>query len=366
MKCFKMLALAISTIMLLTLITSAFAIEEKENSVNEVVEALPDEAGDVLSDINPTDLHAGENGLVAIWENVKKSAEDIFKSSFRSGARILLVVILCTLGTAITSEGSCKEMIVLCSLISVSAIALTNLNSLFGLGVNVLHKLSDFSKVLLPTMCTAAVSAGAVTSAAAKFAATSLFVDILITVSERFIVPLITMFLATSIGGSLLIKSPLGGITKFIGWLCKTAITLLVTSFTFYLGISGLVTGKADEVTVKAATTVLGTAVPVVGGIISKAAGSIVAGAGMIRNAIGVFGLLGVLAVCAVPFLTLGLHYLTYKAVAAISEAVSDKRMSQLIGSIGTAFGMLLALVGVGGIMLFFSLISSMRTVSGI
>ena len=38
--------------------------------------------------------------------------------------------------------------------------------------------------------------------------------------------------------------------------------------------------------------------------------------------------------------------------------------MAQMVSDIGTAFGMLLGLVGAGGMMLFFSVISSMKAVS--
>ena len=123
---------------------------------------------------------------------------------------------------------------------------------------------------------------------------------------------------------------------------------------------------KADEFATKLTKTALGSVLPVVGSIVSDTAETLVAGAGILRNAIGVFGFLAVAAICLTPFLTLGLHYLVYKGTAAFSEALADKRMAELISDVGSAFGMLLALVGAGGIMLFFSLISSMKAVSGL
>jgi len=130
--------------------------------------------------------------------------------------------------------------------------------------------------------------------------------------------------------------------------------------------MTGLITGKADEVATKVTKSALGAVLPVVGDIVSNTAETLVAGAGLLRNAIGVFGFLAVAAVCLTPFLTLGIHFIVYKGTAALSEALADKRMSELISSVGTAFGMLLALVGAGGIMLFFSVISSMKAVGAL
>ncbi len=62
--------------------------------------------------------------------------------------------------------------------------------------------------------------------------------------------------------------------------------------FTGYLTLSGAVSTSADALTVQATRSAVG-AMPVVGRILSDAAGSVLAGAGVVKNAIGVFGLLG-------------------------------------------------------------------------
>lgn len=104
-------------------------------------------------------------------------------------------------------------------------------------------------------------------------------------------------------------------------------------------------------------------ALPVVGSIISDAASSIVAGAGLLRGAVGIFGMTAICAVCAAPFAALGLRYLLYKAAAAYAAVLPSGRLSELVGGIGTAYGMLLGLVDCGGIMLFLSVISSVKAV---
>ena len=272
---------------------------------------------------------------------------------------------LCAAADSALDPGAPKEAVALCAAVAVSAIAAGNVSAFIGMGIETLHQLLDFSHVLLPVMCSAAVSAGAVTSAAAKYAATSLFMDILLGVGVNVIMPMISVYLASIIAGAALGRETLEGVSKLLKWVCTTALTLLTLAFTAYLGMSGLISGKADETALKLTKSALGAMLPVVGGVLSDAAETVVAGAGLLRNTIGVFGALAVLAVCAVPFITLGCHYLAYKGAAALSEALTDKRMANLISGVGDAFGMVLALVGTGGIMLFFSLISSMRMVSG-
>ena len=57
------------------------------------------------------------------------------------------------------------------------------------------------------------------------------------------------------------------------------------------------------------------------------------------------------------------IRYLVYKLAAAVCSCVADKRMGELIGDLGTCFSLVLALNGTGGLILFVSLSSLMRTV---
>ena len=59
------------------------------------------------------------------------------------------------------------------------------------------------------------------------------------------------------------------------------------------------------------------------------------------------------------------LRYLLYKAAAALCSAFADKRIAGLIGELGGVFGMVLGIVGAAALMLFISIISVTRAVSG-
>ena len=96
----------------------------------------------------------------------------------------------------------------------------------------------------------------------------------------------------------------------------------------------------------------------------ADAAGAVAAGAAVLKNGIGVFGMIVVLAVCTVPILKIGFAYLTYKGAAGLSGTVADSSISKLLGTIGTAFGMVLGLVGSAAVMLFVSVIISMKAVT--
>lgn len=338
-----------------------------QEEAEKLTDALPEGAEAAMDGISPSDAAAkGEEGLEAVFDQIRENGAGIFKAALRSGAMMLTIVLLCALASSAMSDGAAKDTVSLCGTIAVSALAVDNMNSFIGLGMDTIYALSDFSKALLPALCAAAVSAGAFTSASAKYAATALFLDVLLTVGIKVIMPLIGAYLAVLIAGAALGKDSLSKVAELLKWACTVGLGLMITAFTAYLSITGIISGKADEMAARMTKSALGALLPVVGSAISEAAGTLVAGAGMVRNSIGVFGLLAVLSVCAIPFLRLGAHYLVYKGTAALSEALTDKRMGDLIGGVGSAFGMVLGFVGAAGIMLFISIISSMKAVGAL
>ena len=135
--------------------------------------------------------------------------------------------------------------------------------------------------------------------------------------------------------------------------------------FTAYISISSIVASGGDAVASKFAKTAISTALPVVGSIISDAASTVVAGAEAMRNTVGVFGMLALLAVCVSPFAVMAVNYLGYKLTAAAVKAFGCHKLASLTDCIGSAIGMILGLAGCCAIILFVSMAISIKAVGG-
>lgn len=327
--------------------------------------ALPEEAAEILGDMSVTDALQPEGALQRLGAAAREKLQSFVQRGLKSAGAMLCVIILCAVAETLTGD-STQRYVELGGALAVAAIAVGDVHNFIGLGTQTLHSLSDFSKALLPSLAAAATASGAMTSGAAKYAATALFLDVLVTAASRVIMPVIYAYMAATVAKATIGDAALTGVAGLLKWLAGSLITVLMLAFTCYLSLTGVISGTADAAATRLAKTAISTALPVVGSIVSDAAGTVVAGASILRNAIGVFGLLAVLGMCLSPFLTLSVQYLLYKAAAGVADLVSGKRISNLIGGIGTAFGMVLGLVGAGALMLFFSVISSVRAVTGV
>ena len=79
---------------------------------------------------------------------------------------------------------------------------------------------------------------------------------------------------------------------------------------------------------------------------------------------LGVALLLAVLAICLTPFITMAVQYLLYKLAAFLAGTVTQEPLADLIGALGSAFGLMLGMTGSCALALLISIISSVSVVS--
>ena len=177
---------------------------------------------------------------------------------------------------------------------------------------------------------------------------------------DRLLVPLVYAYVAACTACAAVGNPGLKKVAGVLKWVVTRSLTTLLVVFVTYLTVSGAIAGTTDAAALKAAKMAISTAVPVVGGIISNAAETILVGAGLLKNTVGVFGMLAVLGICVVPFLKLGAHYLTYKFTGALAAMLADSRLAELIDGISTAFALMLGMTGASALLLLVSIVSGL------
>lgn len=324
-----------------------------------VAEAVPAEAREILGELDWNTGRGTAEAMEKLWAWVRGQLDEVLHQALQSAAVALGVTLLCSLAAAVSADGKAPEAVLLGGALAVSASCAGSVTGYLSQAREALCSMIDFSKALLPCMAAASAAGGQAVSGAARFAASSLFMDVLLSVGTNLVLPLIYAFVAAAVARAALPVGPLGGPVRMIKWVCTTALTALCTVFTLYLSVTGAVSAPTDALAGSLVKTVVSNALPVVGKIVSDAAGSYLAGAALLRGAVGAAGLAVVLCVCVGPMLSLGAHYLCFKAAACVAEPFAEGRLSGLIGDVGTAYGMALGLVGSGGAMLFVAIVTS-------
>ncbi len=326
--------------------------------------ALPASAGAALGGALTVEDASLDGALPRLLAYLRGQMRGALAEVLRPLAAIAAITLLAAAVRPLLPEREAFDPVGFASCLGVSAAALTACGAVFPLGRETLHALSDFSHALLPTLTAAATAAGAPTSAGVKYAASALFSDLLLTAAERLILPMVSACAAAGCASAVL-GGTLDGPVRVTTWSARTLMKALVLCFTAYLSLSGALSSGADAAAVKVAKSALGTLLPVVGRTVADASDALLSGAAILRNSIGAFGLVAALGVLALPVLRLALHYLLFKAAAALLAPAAGGRIAKVLDAVGSACGMLLGLVGSAAVILFLSVFSLIETVRG-
>lgn len=333
--------------------------------VDELYDSLPAQAAEISGRIDSDGKYDVDGALRRLWNGFITDIKDEIDANIKSFFSLIMLNLLCAMCYSLCQDKKISEYINITGICAVSAMFMGNMDSMVNQTVEALMEINTYSKLALPTVFTAAAASGSVVSASARYAALSVGLEIIINAARSFIVPLIYSFLALSMCKALFDDPLIKAVQRFIKWLMGISMTILTLIFSLYISLTGAISGSADALAIKTARTVISNVLPVVGGMISDAASTVLSAANMIKTSAGALSLVAICALCAGPFAILSVKMLLFKLAAAACDMIQGIRLSAYINEIGTALSFLLGLLGSISIMLFISVMSVIKAVSG-
>lgn len=299
-----------------------------------------------------------------LWYVVKKTVQAA-QPDLAEGAGICLAVLAAVLLTSMLQgfPGSGRAVGELVCTVAVATILLNSSHAMIRLGEETVTALSEYGKLLLPVMTAAMAAQGAGAASGALYTVTAALDTVLGSLISALLVPGIYIFLALAIANSAMGENPLEKLMDFVKWLITWGLKLVMYAFSGCLGITGVISGSADAAALKATKMAISGVVPVIGGMLSDASEAILVSAGVVKGAVGLYGLLAILAIWLRPFLKLGIQCLLLKFTAAVCAVFGGKQATGLIQAFSTAMGFLLAMTGTVCLLLLISTVCFIKGV---
>ena len=321
---------------------------------------IPEAPKDAI-DLLPPDRDTFSEGL---WY-VITSAIGLLEPQLAQSGKVALSIIGAALLISVlkSRDGPGKEAVSLIGIVGISCILLQPAGAQINSAAETISQLSEYGKLLLPVMTAALAAQGGVTTSAALYTATVAFDALLSSLISMVLLPMVYIYLVLSVChgalGDDMMKRMRDLMKSIMTWTLKTILYI----FTAYIGITGVVSGAADQSAVKAAKLTISGMVPVVGSILSDASEAVLVGAAVVKNTAGIAGILVIIAIAIVPFLQIGLQYLCLKLTAAVCSLFSDKGITGIIQDFSGAMGFLLGMTGAMCLMFLISLVCFLRGV---
>ena len=310
----------------------------------------------------PEDTASFGSGLGQLLKKILPEIRPDIAEAARSSSAVLIVVLLVSLLQAMS--GPVKAAADFGAVAAITSILLLSTNSLIRLGTGSLEELQTYGKLLLPVMTAAMAAQGSITTSAALYSGTVFFNSLLTGLISRLLLPLVYLYIALAAANAALGEDMLKKLREMLKALVSWSLKTILTVFTTYMGITGILSGTTDAAALKAAKVTFSTFVPVVGGILSDASEAVLVSAGLAKNAAGLYGIFAILSLFLAPFLKIGAHYLVLKAAAAIGSLFGTKSTTELIGDFSTAMGLVLAMNGSACVLQLISTICFLKGVT--
>ena len=211
----------------------------------------------------------------------------------------------------------------------------------------------DIMHAILPLLLTLLVSLGSVTSATLFHPISFLIVNALSTIVAQIIFPLIFLAAILDIINNISEHYQVTGLASLFKELGLGLLGVVMTIFMAAIVTQGTVAAVSDGITIRTAKYLTGSFVPIVGGFLANALDMIVGGSLLIKNALGIFGVLIILIFCSFSVIKLLALVFIYRLAAALVQPVSDIKIVECLNRLGNNLLLVFATVVGVGIMFF-------------
>jgi len=273
--------------------------------------------------------------------------------------KLLVLSIICAvlqnLHSAFEEDSVGKLAYGMCYML-VIIMAVGSFGTAMKIGTQAIDTMVSFMQSLLPTLLALLVSVGGITSSAVFQPLIFGSITLITTIIKNFIMPMVLFSAILSILNNL---SDSINISKLSSLLKQTAVGVLglvLTAFTGVISVQGVASSSIDGATIRTAKFAVDNFIPIVGKFLSDAFDAVVSCSMILKNGIGIAGLIVLLLICSLPLVKMFSIILIYKVAAALVQPILDNQVVHCLNDMGNSMMVLLACVIAVAFMFFMAL----------
>ncbi len=268
----------------------------------------------------------------------------------RSVVKIMVYILALSVLTAYLSalpEGRSKEVSEIafygCYII-IAGICSASFIEIVHCGKTAINTLILVAKIIVPLVLATLVGTGAVISAAAFQPMLLSVIGIALLVIEKVFMPALMLFATLNMVNCLSDKFNIEKMVQFIGKVIKWGMSVLLTIFVGCAGLQSLASSGADGISVKIAKYAASNLIPFVGGILSETVETVLNCSVVIKNAVGITGIIIMAGTMALPLIKISACLIVLRITASLVQPVADNKIVKCVSGMADAVGLVFAI----------------------
>lgn len=366
-KIIKYISILIILILLLFLPNKVFADTEEEImdstqeefNINGFIKEAQKYTGEFFEDIDLNNLLSeaikGNVNNKTIFQKILQMLGKEVSTSLKTLVSVLVIIVIHGILKSITDSLENKnisQIIYFVQYILIVTLIMSNFTEIINLVKNTANDLVGFINVLMPLLLTLMVYTGSITTSSLLEPIILFAINLIGNLIKNILIPVVLIIVVFSIISKISERIQVEKISKFLRSSIVWGLGVLLTVFVGVVSLEGTLSSSVDGITAKTAKTAVSTVIPVVGKILGDVVDSVLGCGIILKNAIGLVGVIVVIGICIAPIIKIATLCIMYSLASAIVQPIADNKIVKVLDEMSGVFKLLLGILCALSVML--------------
>lgn len=326
--------------------------QQEEFKIQDFIKNAEKFTGEFFEDIDINEiLNDAIKGEVDNSTLLKKILNILGKevtTNIKSLVSILAIILIHSILKSISESlenNNISKLIYYVQYILIVTVIMSNFTDIIKLVQDTTGNLIGFMNALVPLLITLMMYTGSITTSSVVEPIILFMINFIGNIIQNLIIPFVLVLTSLVIISKISDKVHIDKLSKFFKSGIVWFLGIVLTVFVGVVSLEGTLSSSVDGITAKTTKAVVSSAIPVVGKILGDAVDTVLGCGIVLKNAVGLVGVVIVIGICIMPILKLYVLSVSYKLLSTVVQPIADEKIIDLLEQIGDIFKIFLGIL---------------------
>ncbi len=277
------------------------------------------------------------------------------KDTIKILASILIIIVIHSIFKTVSENlgnQSISQITYYVQYILIVTILMANFTEIIAMTRDTIQNLVGFMNSLIPILITLMITTGSIVSANVVQPLLLFAISFIGNMITTIILPIVLVSTVLGIISQISSKIQIDKLAKFFNSSVVWVLGVILTIFVGMLSLEGTLSSGVDGLTAKTTKAAVSNFIPVVGKVLGDSIDTVLGCASILKNAVGIVGVVVVIGICITPIVKLTVLSVLYYLASALCQPIADGKIIKLLDQMGATFKILLAITFAVAVML--------------
>ena len=325
--------------------------QEKFN-ISGFINQAQEYTGDFFKDMDLSDIFTqavqGKVNNQTIYKKIIKILGNEVNSNIKILISILVIIVIHGILKSITDSlenSNVSQIIYFVQYILIVTLIMSNFTEIIKLIKETANNLVGFINLLMPLLLTLMVYTGNITTSTVLEPILLFISNFIGNIIVNVLIPIVLIIVVFSIISKISDRVQVEKISKFLKSGVVWFLGVVLTIFVGVVSLEGTLSSSVDGITAKTAKAAVSSVIPVIGKVLGDVVDSVLGCGVILKNAVGVVGVIVIIGICILPVLKIATLSIMYSLASAVVQPVADDKIVKLLDEMSGVFKLLLAIL---------------------